>query len=193
MTEVNLNETVNGYRGSIGRLVFKQYRGRTIVARKPIITKPPTEGQLAHRQRFKDAAAFAKSAAADSALRAFYEPIAKERDITVHALAMADFLNRPSFQYIDLFDYKGRVGDPIVIKALDDLGLVDVDVELVTQEGAPIESGKAVEQGTGSGKWIYTATAPVALGSTIFIEVNGIDHAGTKTKISANPIVGEDE
>jgi len=52
MTEVNLNETVNGYRGSIGRLVFKRYKGRTIVGRKPINTKPPTEKQLAHQQRF---------------------------------------------------------------------------------------------------------------------------------------------
>jgi len=106
---------------------------------------------------------------------------------------MGDFLNRPHFQYVDLLEYKGRVGDPIVIKARDDLGLADVDVELVTQLGDPIESGKAVEEGVRSGKWIYTATVPVALGSSFFIEVNGVDHAGTKIKISENPVVGEDE
>jgi len=193
MTEVNLNETVNGYRGSIGRLVFKRYKGRTIVGRKPIITKAPTEGQLAQRERFKQAVAFAKSAVANPVLNAFYAPIARDRDISIYSLAVGDFLHRPSFQYVDLIAYKGRVGDTIEIKALDDIGLADVDVELVTQEGAPIESGKAVEEGRGSGKWIYTATAPVALGTRIFIEVRGIDHARTKIQISANPVVGEDE
>lgn len=193
MTEVNLNETVNGYRGSIGRLVFKRYKGRTIVGRKPVNTKPPTEKQIAHQQRFKEAAAFGKSAVANAALRAFYEPIAKDRDISIYSLAMGDFLNRPHFQYVDLFEYKGRVGDPIVIKALDDLGLASVDVALVTQLGEPIESGKAVEDGVRSGTWIYTATVPVALGSSIFIEVKGVDHAGTKIKISENPVVGEAE
>ena len=56
MTEVNLNETVDGYRGSIGRLVFKRYKGRTIVGRKPKTEKPPTEAQIAHRERFGEGA-----------------------------------------------------------------------------------------------------------------------------------------
>lgn len=193
MTEVNLNETVNGYRGSIGRLVFKRYKGRTIVSRKPIITKEPTAGQTAHRERFKEATAFAKSAVADPSLRAFYEPIAKERDITVYALAVADYLKTPEFKYVDLSNYKGRVGDTIIIKVVDDIGMANVDVSLTAQDGTPIESGPAVEQGAGSGKWIYTATVPVALGTDIFIEARGADHAGTESQISANPTVGQDE
>lgn len=193
MTKVHLQPGLRGLSGGMGDWVYSMRNGRTILGMRAIKTAEPSEAQVAQQERFKEAVLFAKSAVANQALREFYAPIAQERELSVYALAIADFLNRPSFQYVDLVNYKGRVGDPIVIKALDDLGLVDVDVELVTQEGAPIESGKAVEQGTGSGKWIYTATAPVALGSTIFIEVNGIDHAGTKTKISANPIVGEDE
>jgi hypothetical protein len=191
MTEVNLNETVDGYRGSIGRLVFKRYKGRTIVSRKPKIEKPPTEAQLAQRERFREAAAFGKSAQADPALLEFYAPIALERNISVYVLAMGDFLSLPTIKPLDLSKYKGRVGDPIMISAKDDIGLDDVDVTIVSNQGAPIEQGKAVEIGARSGKWVYTATAPVALGSDIFIEIVGVDHAGNRVKMTESPRVGE--
>jgi len=44
-----------------------------------------------------------------------------------------------------------------------------------------------------SGKWIYTATAQVALGTDVFIEVEGVDHAGNETKITENPTVGVED
>lgn len=59
-----------------------------------------------------------------------------------------------------------------------------VDVNTLAQDGTPIESGKAVENGVRSGEWIYAATAHVALGFDIFIEVNGVDHAGNETKLT---------
>jgi hypothetical protein len=192
MSKVNLNPTVDGYRGSIGRLVFKKYRGKTIVATKPEFTKAPTAGQAAQRERFKEAAAFAVSAMADPMLRAFYEPIAKERQLSVYTVAVGDFLKVPEFKEIDLSAYQGRIGDLIVIKASDDLGLAEVNVKITSQTGTPVESGKAVELGAGSGKWVYSATASVAMGSDIFIEINGADHAGNKISITENPTVGED-
>jgi hypothetical protein len=193
MTEVNLNETVNGYRGSIGRLVFKKYKGRTIVSRKPVLTKEPTEGQIAHRERFKEATSFAKYAMADPLLRAFYEPIARERDMTVYTLAVADFLHEPEFKPLDLSKYQGKIGDTIVIQAMDDLGMAEVNVMISSDTGALIESGKAVEIGARSGKWVYIATAPVASGSNVFIEVTGTDHANNPAKITESPTVGVEE
>ena len=190
MTEVNLNETVDGYRGSIGRLVFRKYRGRTIVGRKPKSEKPPTEAQIAHRERFKEAAAFGKSAMADPALLEFYGPIALKRNISVYALAMGDFMKLPGIKPLRLSKYKGQIGDLIEIRATDDIGLADLDVKIVAQDGTLIEQGKALEIGEGSGRWEYTATAQVALGSDVFIEVEGVDHAGNEVKITENPTVG---
>jgi hypothetical protein len=66
-------------------------------------------------------------------------------------------------------------------------------VNIVSNQGTPIERGKAVEVSVRSGHWIYTATAPVALGSDIFIEVEVMDHAGTKMKRTESPRVGEDD
>jgi hypothetical protein len=192
MSEVNLNPTVDGYRGSIGRLVFKRYKGRTIVARKPVRTKEPSPAELAQRERFRDAVSYAKSVLADPALLQFYKPIAMQRNLSVYTVAMGDYLKVPTIEPLDLSSYKGRVGDPISLRAKDDIGLAALDVKLVSGQGALIEQGAAVETGAGSGKWIYTATAPVALGADIFVEVTGVDHAGNRVKFSESPRVGED-
>jgi len=193
MSDVELNETINGYRGSIGKLVFKKYKGRTIVSRKAKSSKPPTEKQLAQRAEFAQAAAFATTVEADPALLAFYAPIAKQRDLTIRAVAMGDYLKKPTIKPLDLSTYKGRIGDVIEIRTVDDLGLADLNVEIVAQDGTHIESGKAVEKGDGSGKWLYTATKAVPLGSDVFIGVKGCDHAGNKAQITENPTVGADE
>ena len=193
MTEVNLNPTVDGYRGSIGRLVFKRYKGRIIVAKKPVRTKEPGMEELARRERFKEAVAYAKSVLADPAARAFYEPIAQQREISVYALAMGDFLKLPTIKPLNLDKYTGQIGDTIAIRAVDNIGLADLEVEISRQDGTLIERGKAVETGAGTGKWTYTATAQVALGTGIFIEVEGVDHAGNETKRTENPTVGMED
>jgi hypothetical protein len=193
MSDVELNETINGYRGSIGKLVFKKYKGRTIVGRKVLSSKPPTEAQVNHRADFKAASDFAKTVKANPDLLAFYEPIAKQRDVTVRVVAMGDYMKKPAIKPLDLSTYKGRIGDVIEIRATDDLGLADLNVKIVAQDGTPIESGQAVEEGVSSGKWLYTATKPVAMGSDVFIEVKGCDHAGNKAQITENPTVGVEE
>ncbi|HEX9385126.1 MAG TPA: hypothetical protein VF918_02315 [Anaerolineales bacterium] len=126
-------------------------------------------------------------------MRAFYEPIAQERDISIYALAVGDYMKAPSIKPLDLSKYKGRIGDPIYITTKDDVDVVDVNVELTRTDGTNIERGKAVETGVRSGKWVYIATVPVALGSDIFIEAEGFDRPGSRTVSSANPIVGTDE
>ena len=193
MTKVFLQPGLRGMSGGMGDWVYKFRKGKTVVGMKPIRTAEPTVAQLAQQERFKEAVSYAKSALANPTLRAFYQPIAIDRELSVYALAIADFLNTPEFDYVDLDKYKGRVGDKITIKVKDDIGMANVDVSLSAQDGTPIEAGPAVEEGTGSGKWIYTATATAALGTDIFIEATGTDHASNETTISANPTVGQDE
>lgn len=193
MTKVHLQPGLRGLSGSMGDWVYSMRKGKTVLGMKAICTAEPSEAQVAHRARFKQAASFAKSAMAAPALRAVYEPIAQARDISIFALAVADFLNVPEFQSTELSNYKGQIGDTILFQATDDIGLAYVNVQISAQDGTPIESGPAIEQGTGSGRWIYTATAPVALGTDIFIEAIGADHAGTRIQISENPTVGQDQ
>jgi len=189
MTEVKLNETIDGYRGAIGKLVFKKYKGRIIVCRKPTFTKPPSPLQIEGRAHFKQAVAYARAVKADPVARAFYEPIARERDTCVYWLAIKDFLCAPSLLPLDLSEYRGKVGDKITFRAVDVIGISKVEVNILAQDWTPIEGGGAFEDGVRSGTWIYTATRQVAFGTEIFIEVLGVDHAGNQAQLSESTIV----
>jgi hypothetical protein len=151
-----------------------------------------SEAQLNTQERFTEASRLATAALEDPARRAFYQSIADAKGSNAYQVAFIDHLVMPEFKPLDLREYKGQVGDAIRIRATDDIGLADVEVTLTANDGTRIEQGKAVEAGTGTGMWTYTTTQPVALGSDIFIEVVGFDHAGTRTQISESPRVGED-
>ena len=187
MTEVNLNPTVEGYRGSIGRLVFKKYKGRTIVSRKPVVTSDPTAGQLAQRERFKEAVEFAKLVLSDPALLAYYKPIAEQRDLTVYALAVADFLRKPSVKDVDFSGYHGTGDDAILITTRDDVGVVRVDVSISLAGGTELESGSALE--TGAGRWSYPSSVAVAAGSQVTVKVNVFDRPGNTAEWTDDVIV----
>lgn len=193
MTKVRFHGPIAGFSGAMGEIVFADNKkdGRTVAYMKTHYER--SEAQVNWDTQWKQAVAYAKSAMADPAKLAFYQTIADEKDKPVFALAMGDYLNVPSFKPLDLSQYKGRIGDPILIQAVDDIGMVSVEVTLIGINGTQIEKGMAVETGVRSGYWVYAATAAVPLGSDIFIEVVGYDHRGRKAKMTENPIVGADE
>ena len=194
MTKVRFHGPIAGFSGAMGEMVFadNEGKGRTVAYMKT--NHPLSEAQINQQVRFKEAVAYANAAVAKPESVAFYEPIAQEKRLSVHNIAIADYLNeRPDIQPLDLTQYKGNVGDTILIRTFDDIGVVDVDVTLTSNTGTRIERGKAVETGSRSGYWVYTATAPVALGADIFIEVVAMDHAGNRGKMTESPRVGVDD
>ena len=193
MTKVRFHGPIAGFSGAMGEMVFadQEKKGRTLAYMKTHYD--PTQGQIDQWAHFKESAAKAKAALADPAVHEFYAAIAQERDSNPYAVAFTDFLVAPEFKPLDLSEYKGRTGDIITIRAVDDIGLKDVDVTLTANNGTQIEKGKAIEAGVRTGIWTYAATAPVALGSDIFIKVVGVDHAGTKAQLTETPTVGADE
>jgi hypothetical protein len=193
MTKVRFEGPIGGFSGAMGKMVFadQKKKGRTIAYMKT--QKDPTEARLEQQACFLEAAARADAALKDPATRAFYEKIAQQRDQLTRNVAIGEFLCRPFFKPLGLSSYKGQIGDIIEIRAKDSIGLVEVNVDIRAQDGSVIEQGKAVEDGFRSGFWKYTATAPVALGSDVFIEVVGFNHVGTMAKITENPTVGAEE
>lgn len=178
----------------MGEMVFadSEERNRTVAYMKK--KRVLSEGQINQQVRFREAVEYAKAALAKPESLAFYEPIAKDRGLPTHVLAIADYLNeQPEIKPLDLSLYSGNVGDAIQIRTVDGVGVTNVDVTLTANDGRRIEQGKAVETGLRSGYWVYTATAPVALGSDIFIKVVCADHAGTRSQITESPRVGVDE
>jgi hypothetical protein len=154
MARVKLNPVLEGIRGQVGDLVFKRYGDEVVISRKADPTgKPPSEAQLAHRERFREAALYGKLVMADPERKALYEEEAAAKGQPVFSLTLADFFNAPSVDEVDLSGYAGQVGDAIVIRAHDDFDVAGVSVTLTEAGGAALESGAAVETPPDSGRW----------------------------------------
>jgi hypothetical protein len=124
-------------------------------------------------------------------LRPVYEPVARKRQVAVYTAALRDHLNAPSIKRLYLMSYQGRPGDSIGIYAVDDFGLAELEVSLLTPDGTPVERGQAVEMGLHSGLWKYTTTVEVASGSRLRVEVAGADYAGNRVRVAEEIAVGE--
>lgn len=57
-------------------------------------------------------------------------------------------------------------------------GVTGVEVSLTDGDGNALESGQAVETPANTGRWVYTATAAVATGTTVRIAVTATDRPG---------------
>ncbi len=190
-----LQPSLRGLSGKMGDWVYRYSKDRekTFIGEKPVRTREFSEAQMAVNERLSEAQQFIDEAMADPALRAFYEMLAEERDSQPRNMAMSDFFNQPYFKPLDLSNYAGQVGDPIVIRVMKENGLVSLNVAIDRQDGTDVEKGAAVELGDRTGKWIYTATQPVAKGTDIFIEVVATDYTGKKITMTENPTVGVEE
>ena len=52
MSKVEMHAPFTTFSGTIGKLVYRKYRGRTIVAMKPDADRPLSQAEVAHRQDF---------------------------------------------------------------------------------------------------------------------------------------------
>jgi hypothetical protein len=184
--KIKLNPMFEEASGQLGDIVFREVRGKTFAGRKPSGSGEPTADQTAVRERFKQAAAYGKSALANPTVRALYEEAAKSKNIPVFALTMADYFNAPTIDSLDLSGYTGQVHEPINILARDDFGVASVSVAIADQTGNIIEAGNAVETAEGSGHWLYTAGATVATGVTVTVTAIATDRPGGTAIKTAN-------
>ncbi len=173
MAKITLNSALQGIRGRIDNWVYRKFGDRMIVARRPEFRGPPSAGQLAVRERFKLAAAYARAALADPVSQTLYQTAAQSKGVPLFAFAMGDFLNAPEVQSIDATGYRGRPGDLIKVSATDDFEVVTVDVVIRNAASVVLEQGPATLIG---GQWTYTATTVAAAGETVMIEATAKDH-----------------
>ena len=179
MTKAKLHPTILEFRGAMGDMVFKKRYGKIYAYIKPTTSDgPPSEAQLAQRQRFTAAVEYGNIVMADDEARQLYELAGKDRDMSAFAVMVADALNTPEVKEIDLSTYSGAVGNIIRIKAIDDFSVSNVQVTIRNGEGAVLETNDAIETGPGSGLWQYTATTPVSAGTTVTISATAKDLPG---------------
>ncbi|MDO4228539.1 MAG: hypothetical protein Q4C98_01880 [Capnocytophaga sp.] len=185
MAESKNNIITHGLSGKVGDiLVFSQRNGKTIVSKVPqkkSITSDKVKEQIG---KFQQATIYAKTALQDASLKAEYtEQAQRKKGVTAYNVAVADMLQAPKIEQIDLSDYSGNIGDTIKVRAYDDFKVVSVTVHIYNADGSLVEEGNAVNTGL---DWVYTATATNADLSGDKIVVRATDTPNNQTESVKN-------
>ena len=190
MSEVELHAPFVGYSGAIGKIVYRNYKGRTIACLKPSPKRALSQAETNNRERFTQAASYGKLVMANPDIRAIYAEVASQKDVPVFSVCVADFLNPPSIELMDFSNYNGQVDSSIQILTADDFGVVSVNVTLRNGQGNLIESGNAVEYPVGTGQWSYMAQSNVASGTSVTAYVTATDRPGGMATQNAVTTIG---
>lgn len=158
MAKVGDNIVTTGLSGKLGNLlVFRNRGGKTIVSKAPGKRQTEwSEAQLQHRLRFQEAVLYAKNAMANPATKEAYQAAAEEGE-SAYNVAVADFLNAPYINEIDVSHYNGQIDSYIQVRAVDDFNVAEVSVTILNEDGSEVERGSAILQ-PGNIWWKYTAT-----------------------------------
>jgi hypothetical protein len=93
MPKINNNPIMKGVRGMLGDVVvYRQFRGTTIMSNRPRKSKAITLHQQAIKSRFLLAVKFAKEQIADPLLKAKYQPGPDSEFTSAYIAALADYL-----------------------------------------------------------------------------------------------------
>ena len=180
MAKSKNNVLTHGLSGKIGGLmVFRQLDGQTVVSAPPKQGKSPSVKQKAQRRRFQEAIFYAKEAMATPELAELYATGSKKGK-KPYNVAVADFLNAPDIDEVDLSAYHGAAGDTIKVNASDDFAVKSVTVKIVNALGETVEEGEAVHK-IGS-MWIYTAITEINNLANSKIIVSAADIPGNVTR-----------
>lgn len=152
------NVVMEGASGKIGKmLVFRQRAGQTIIARSAKkVTRLVTDNQQEVRNRFTEAAYYAKSAIEDPVLKAAYQLKAKLGQ-TAYNVAFADYLKAPELRKTFLESYTGAIGDAVLFRIVDTFEVQSVQVTLKDANGNVLETGTAVQQ-LNRMDWLFETT-----------------------------------
>jgi hypothetical protein len=175
MAKIELNSAIRRIRGTIDNWVYRRNGDGVAIAKRPTVTALPTAAQLAVREDFRAAAAYARSVRLDPIQRPRYEAAARTKGKNAFAFALADFLNEPTVLSIDMSAYHGALGDLIKVRASDDFEVMGVTVAICDLEGGVIQQGAAVFM---DGQWRYAASGGIGLGESVIIKAVATDRPG---------------
>ena len=132
MAKVKKNVILEGLRGRVGNLVFRQYGAQTVVSALPQHDprRVPTPGEAAQRARIQEAAARAKLILAEEAGRAYYEA-ARQRlgKRSAYHTAIHDYFGAPEVLSAVLQDAG------LQIRVRDNVGVREVRVQVGDESG----------------------------------------------------------
>jgi hypothetical protein len=154
------NVLTREYSGRVGEVVFRNYKGKSVMAKRPDCSKViKSPAQLANQNRFAKAVKYSKKVKSDPERSEFYRKNKKKKYQDVYHAAMSDFMSKPKVQKVDLNGYKGLKGNVISVSAWDKFSVEAVIVVILNYLGQVIESGPAVATSfSGNREWDYITT-----------------------------------
>lgn len=185
MSKTDVHAPFNTFSGTIGKLVYREVNGKTIVSLRPKRRKgPQSQAALAHQRNFARASRWATAVLQDEESGPFYQALGKKREISARAAAISDFLKPPTLEALDLSEYNGRAGDRIQFTANDNVGIENAMVTISDGDTFVFESGQAVEDEPGMGDWTYTALNTIPGGTAVTISVKVSDRPGNVVEVT---------
>ncbi len=154
--------------------------GQQQMVNRPKRRKSFTENELLNQIRLELAAMYAKKQLKDPLIEKEYKKGVNPKARSAYHVALRDYLNPPTVEYVNVKLYAGAIGDTITIKAKDDFKVVRVAVEILNSEGIIIESGDAARYIYKPFIWKYKASVnnPTIKGTVI--KVVAFDRPGNR-------------
>jgi threonine dehydratase len=176
MSKVGNNIVTQGLSGMLGnQLVFRIRGSHTYVSKAPVKKERElSEAQILHQRKWQEAILYGKGAMASPEMKEAYKASADETH-SAYNVAVADFMNAPHIDEINISQYTGQPGSFITVRAVDDFSVAEVTVTIYNPDGTLVEQGNAVAE-AGGALWKYTATAANTdlSGDKIVIKVSDI-------------------
>lgn len=150
-------------------VTVRKVRGQVVVTNRAKRQPKPTDKQLEAQKKFLEASQYATQQIKLADSKALYTTGITPTKGSAYMVAVSDYLNPPTVEWIDAIDYRGAAGDVIMVKAVDDFMVTRVKVVILDAEGAELESGDAGPDALRLNQWLYKAQVlnPALAGTTI--------------------------
>ena len=141
---------------------FRKVNGRVVAKiRRKRNMDNPTKNQIAFKEKFRVAAAWASKHVEDEKNEAFYAARITKKRQSPYGLALQDYWKPPQVKSITLRPRsKENVENVIDIEAIDRFMVTKVIVVITDFSGNLIEEGEAVMSKENSSAWHYVLTVP---------------------------------
>ncbi|MBT1702113.1 hypothetical protein [Chryseosolibacter indicus] len=182
MAVLRTNSMVKGFSGSIGKLVLKQVRGKTILSRAPKFTGKQSEKQRENRLKFKAASVYAKHILTDPQKKAYYLQKAKKLKLpNAYTAVIKDYMSKSEIRDINTSKFKGKAGDTIKIKVFKKhFAVHKVRIIVCDEQGSLLTSAMAVRRGMD--EFVFTAAETLTLKPAFTVKAIIEDHSWNKAQ-----------
>lgn len=168
---------IEGFSGSIGRLVIKRVGNRTILAHKPRKTGKQSEKQRQNRLKFKAASAYAKHILKDPQKKAYYLQKAKKLNLTnAYTAVITDYMRKGEIKEINTSKQHGKAEHTVKVKVFKKhFAINKVRVTICNDCGTPIITNLAIRKGMD--EFVFTVPSSIELKTNYRIKAIIEDHA----------------